>query len=91
MAQEHLRSIGDNMLLMLIIEYFCCIYPGADLFLNKRIEVTFVPMASEFLRMPKAHTCGCVLELARVFDSYASFSMEMNGVLKPDVWVMDCV
>ena len=63
---------------------------GSDLFLGKRITISFNQLQG-LQRRPVAHTCGCVLELSVHYDSYPDFSSEMNKVLECKVWVMDIV
>ena len=63
---------------------------GSDLFLEKRITISFNQLQG-LQRRPVAHTCGCVLELSVHYDSYPDFSSEINKVLECNVWVMDIV
>ena len=82
------RFIRDSSLELLhSLLRFCT---GSDLVLEKKIIVTFNDLLG-FERRPVAHTCGCVLELPRSYESYGAFKSEMQAVLWSDVWVMDIV
>lgn len=64
---------------------------GSDLFLSKTIEVAFTAEQPQLTRAPKAHTCGCSLQLATNYKDYADFRTEFISVLRSGVWVMDLV
>ena len=82
------RFIRDSSIEMLhSLLRFCT---GSDLVLGKKIIITFNDLLG-FERRPVAHTCGCVLELPRSYESYGAFKSQMQAVHKSDVWVMDIV
>ncbi|KAK3092045.1 hypothetical protein FSP39_024701 [Pinctada imbricata] len=53
-----------------------------------KIKVKLVDL-NGFSRRPVAHTCGRVLDLPRMYESYPVFKSEMNAVLNANIWVMD--
>ncbi|KAK3101325.1 hypothetical protein FSP39_002703, partial [Pinctada imbricata] len=63
---------------------------GSDLLAVEKITVNFVNVAG-FARRPVAHTCTCMLELSKVFDSFPQFRSEFNSVLESNYWEMDFI
>jgi hypothetical protein len=63
---------------------------GADILIVSKISVTFSDLEG-FQRRPIAHTCGCVLEIPRSYESYPAFRSEFKKLLESDIWVMDLV
>lgn len=53
-----------------------------------KIEVKIVELEG-IARRSVAHTCGRVLDLPRMYESYPIFKSEMNDVLNSNIWVMD--
>ncbi|XP_052245976.1 uncharacterized protein LOC127854906 [Dreissena polymorpha] len=63
---------------------------GSDLMVSKEIQVVFVNV-SGLARRPIAHTCSCLLELSKSYESFPQFRSEFMGVLDSNVWVMDII
>ena len=63
---------------------------GSDLMVSKEINVSFVNV-SGLARRPIAHTCSCLLELSKTYESFPQFRSEFMAVLESNVWVMDII
>jgi hypothetical protein len=63
---------------------------GSDLIIKEKIYVRFVDLDG-LARRPVAHTCGCVIEIPKKYDSFMDFRKELNNVLQSNIWVMDIV
>ncbi|XP_023932019.1 uncharacterized protein LOC106182062 isoform X1 [Lingula anatina] len=63
---------------------------GSDLLTVPQISVEFSSLTG-FQRRPVAHTCGCVLQLPRLYESYMDFRYEFDNILNQNIWVMDIV
>jgi hypothetical protein len=53
---------------------------GSDLVAVDKITVNFVNV-SGLARRPMVHTCSCLLELSKTFDSFPQFRSEFNSVV----------
>jgi hypothetical protein len=71
--------------------FYCCFCSGSDLLVVRQITVNFVSIASEFARVPVAHTCGCVLDLPTTYANFMEFRKEFCSILESGVWIMDIV
>lgn len=63
---------------------------GSDLVAVDKITVNFVNVTG-LARRPVAHTCSCLLELSKTFDSFPQFRSEFNSVLDSNYWEMDFI
>jgi hypothetical protein len=63
---------------------------GSDLMINKEVKVAFVNV-SGLARRPVAHTCSCLLELSKSYESFPQFRSEFMAVLRSNIWVMDII
>ena len=83
--QRFVRELSGDLLRKFL--RFCT---GSDLLLTEKIDVSFVNVAG-LARRPVAHTCSCLLELSRTFESYPMFKSEFMAVLESNIWVMDII
>jgi hypothetical protein len=83
--RRFIRELNDGMLGKFI--RFCT---GSDLIVCKEIKVSFVN-TSGLARRPIAHTCSCLLELSKSYESFPQFRSEFLAVLESNVWVMDII
>jgi len=63
---------------------------GSDLLISHKITISFVNVTG-LARRPVAHTCSCMLELPKQFDSYIQFRSEFNAILESNYWEMDFI
>lgn len=63
---------------------------GSDLAVRDRIQIRFTQSQ---IRCPTSHTCGCVLEIPRLYatEPYVTFKSEFTSVLKSKYLQMDIV
>ena len=61
---------------------------GSDLCVCDTINVTFVDVQG-FTKRPIAHTCSCLLELSKNYDSFPEFRSEFTAILNSGIWIMD--
>jgi hypothetical protein len=63
---------------------------GSNLLTVEKISVEFTSLTG-CQRRPVAHTCGCVLELPRTYESFIDFRYEFDSILSHNIWIMDIV
>lgn len=63
---------------------------GSNLLTVEKISVEFTSLTG-YQRRPIAHTCGCVLELPRTYESFIDFRYEFDNILSQNIWIMDIV
>lgn len=63
---------------------------GSDLLTTKKISVDFT-LQTGLQRRPVAHTCGCMLQLSKTYESFMELRSEVDNVLTSNVWVMDII
>ena len=63
---------------------------GSDLLLQDHIDVSFVNVTG-IARRPVAHTCSCLLEIPKTYESFPGFRTEFLAVLNANVWIMDII
>lgn len=83
--QRFIKDLDNNSL-----SDFLRFVTGSDLMIKDCISVRFVDLQG-IARRPIAHTCGCVLELPKVYANYPDFKTEFLSVLQSSVWVMDII
>ncbi|XP_033734086.1 uncharacterized protein LOC117323154 [Pecten maximus] len=89
--KRYIREIDiDTKLLRNLLRYLTAsdlmLYDSEGMFF--KIQVKIVDLEG-VARRPIAHTCGRVLDLPRMYESYPVFKSEMNAVLNSNIWVMD--
>lgn len=74
------------------LERFLRFSTGADLITCSHIHIEFSSLTG-IERRPIAHTCNNILELPLSYakESFRVFKLELNNVLKSNVWCMDIV
>ena len=89
--KKYIREIdSDSRMLRTLLRFLT----ASDLMLYDsegkyfKIQVQIVDLEG-IARRPVAHTCGRVLDLPRMYESYSVFKSEMNAVLNSNIWVMD--
>ena len=83
--KRYVRNL-DKQILGLFMR-FCT---GADLPIVNKISVEFTSMGG-LQRRPVAHTCSCMLQISKFYESFMDFRTEFDNVLKANIWVMDFV
>ena len=72
------------------LEQFLRYCTGSDILTVEKILVEFTSLTGTE-RRPIAHTCGCVLQLPRSYESYMDFRYEFDSILSHNIWIMDIV
>ena len=83
--KRYVRNLDKRMLGLFM--RFCT---GADLPIVNKISVEFTSMGG-LQRRPVAHTCSCMLQISKFYESFMDFRTEFDNVLKANIWVMDFV
>ena len=83
--KRYVKNLDQKKLTLFL--RFCT---GSDLLTVPKISVEFCVMTG-FQRRPIAHTCGSVLRLSKVYESYVEFRSEFDNVLNGNIWVIDIV
>lgn len=73
-----------------VLEFFLRFCTGANIITCQSIQIEFNQLVGG-LRRPTSHTCNNLLVLPVGYDSYGSFKLEFNNVLKSGYWSMDIV
>lgn len=73
-----------------LLQNFLRFCTGSDLMVREKIEINFVNITG-LARRPVAHTCTCMLELPKNYESFSQFRGEFLSVLKSGVWIMDII
>ena len=81
--KRYIRDFDDDKLRVFL--RYCT---GSDLLTMEEISVEFSVMG-RFERCPFAHTCSCMLQLSKTYESYMDFRSEFDNILSSNVWVMD--
>ncbi len=83
--KRYVKDIDSNKLGLFM--RFCT---GSDLLTVEKISVEFTSLTG-LERRPTAHTCGCVLHLPRMYESFMDFRYEFDNLLSHNIWIMDIV
>lgn len=87
--KRYIREIEDTKMLRTLLR----VITASDLMLYNS-EGKFFTFQGKIVDMegisrhPKAHTCGRVLDIPKVYESYTVFRSKMHAVLNSSVWVM---
>lgn len=83
--KTYIRNLDQEKLKLFL--RFCT---GSDLLTTGKISVEFT-IQNGLQRRPVAHTCGCMLQLSKTYESYIELRSEFDSVLTSGVWVMDII
>ena len=84
--KRFLKTCSQETLTMFV--RFCT---GSDILLGKEITVRMTPPMPIFELSPIAHTCGCVLEISKSYDSYLLLREHFQNILDSKVLRMDII
>ena len=83
--KRYIRDLDPEKLKLFL--RFCT---GSNLLTMDKISVEFTVMHG-IERRPIAHTCSCMLQLSKTYESFMEFRLEFDNVLSENVWVMDII